>query len=414
MDSLTQITLGAAVGEAVAGRKIGNRAMLWGAIAGTIPDLDVIIGNIFMDDLHALAFHRGITHSLFFAFTFSLVLALIVQRLYHSGYYQKLFHKRISFIAAFLTMAGMASLLILIPYLIAQKLSFWTIVIGLLLLSFFSFRLYKNYLNKSPLEDVNMSVKEWYFFFLLTIVTHPILDCFTTYGTQLFQPFSDYRVSWNNISVFDPFYTGPFLAFLMSAAFFSKNRKVRSYLNWVGLLISSAYMLWTFYNKSIVNTIFENTLEAKNINYNRLLTTPTIANNFLWNCIAETDSAYYMGFYSILEKKDTLKNLSKIPINEHLIRGHEKDLSVQTLKWFSDNYHVYHLFPDGSIQVSDVRYGSFTGNAEDPESFIFKFILKENQDGVFVMEEERGGPPRNSEGWIRDFYLRVIGKYEEE
>ena len=43
MDSVTQIALGAAVGEAVLGRKIGNRAMLWGAIAGTLPDLDVFV-----------------------------------------------------------------------------------------------------------------------------------------------------------------------------------------------------------------------------------------------------------------------------------------------------------------------------------------------------------------------------------
>ena len=37
MDSLSQIVLGAAVGEVVLGRRIGNRAMIWGAVAGTIP-----------------------------------------------------------------------------------------------------------------------------------------------------------------------------------------------------------------------------------------------------------------------------------------------------------------------------------------------------------------------------------------
>ena len=42
MDSLTQIVLGAAVGEFVLGRKVGNKAILWGAVAGTIPDLDVL------------------------------------------------------------------------------------------------------------------------------------------------------------------------------------------------------------------------------------------------------------------------------------------------------------------------------------------------------------------------------------
>ncbi len=414
MDSLTQITLGAAVGEAVAGRKIGNRAMLWGAIAGTIPDLDVIIGNIFMNDLNALAFHRGITHSLFFALTFAFLLAFLVQRLYHSGYYQNIYHNRMSFLTAFLVMAGMAGILILFPYLISGKLSFWTIVIGILLLSFFTYRLYKSYLNKSPLEKVNLSLKEWYLFFFLTIVTHPILDCFTTYGTQLFQPFSDYRVSWNNISVFDPFYTGPFLALVITASFLAKEKKIRNYLNWTGIIISSAYILWTFYNKSKVNTIFKSTLETKNIEYKRLLTTPTIANNFLWNCIAETDSFYYIGSYSLLEQTDQLRKISKVPINENLLEGHKNDESVKVLRWFSDNYHIYHKLNDNSIQVSDVRYGSFSDDPNDPESFIFKFILSEGEHGEFIMKEERGGPPRNREGWIRDFYLRVIGKYEEE
>ncbi|NND88620.1 MAG: metal-dependent hydrolase, partial [Flavobacteriaceae bacterium] len=41
MDSLTQIVLGASVGEAVLGKKIGNKAIWYGAIGGTIPDLDV-------------------------------------------------------------------------------------------------------------------------------------------------------------------------------------------------------------------------------------------------------------------------------------------------------------------------------------------------------------------------------------
>ena len=65
MDSLTQIVLGAAVGEAVLGKKVGNKAMLYGAIAGTIPDLDVI-SSFFTDTVTALEIHRGFTHSVFF------------------------------------------------------------------------------------------------------------------------------------------------------------------------------------------------------------------------------------------------------------------------------------------------------------------------------------------------------------
>ncbi|MCC9043773.1 metal-dependent hydrolase [Myroides sp. M-43] len=66
MDSLTQIILGAAVGNAVVGRKIGNRAILYGAIAGTIPDLD-ILSMFFTDPITAVEIHRGFTHSIIFA-----------------------------------------------------------------------------------------------------------------------------------------------------------------------------------------------------------------------------------------------------------------------------------------------------------------------------------------------------------
>ncbi|MCZ4317467.1 metal-dependent hydrolase [Aequorivita viscosa] len=72
MDSVTQIVLGAAVGEAVLGKKIGNKAMVLGAIAGTIPDLDVLSSH-FTDTVTALEIHRGFTHSIVFAITFGLL-----------------------------------------------------------------------------------------------------------------------------------------------------------------------------------------------------------------------------------------------------------------------------------------------------------------------------------------------------
>ncbi len=56
MDSLTQITLGAAVGESVLGRKVGNRAALVGAICGTLPDLDSFIP--YHDAVATVTFHR--------------------------------------------------------------------------------------------------------------------------------------------------------------------------------------------------------------------------------------------------------------------------------------------------------------------------------------------------------------------
>ncbi len=63
MDSLTQAALGAAVGEAVLGKRLGNHAIVWGAVFGTLPDLDVI-ASPFLDTARKLEFHRGASHSL--------------------------------------------------------------------------------------------------------------------------------------------------------------------------------------------------------------------------------------------------------------------------------------------------------------------------------------------------------------
>ena len=77
MDSLTQIVLGAGIGEAVLGRKAGNKALLYGALAGTIPDFDVL-ASYFTDTVTALAIHRGFTHSIFFSILFAPVFGWIV------------------------------------------------------------------------------------------------------------------------------------------------------------------------------------------------------------------------------------------------------------------------------------------------------------------------------------------------
>ena len=63
MDSLTQAFLGAAVGEATLGPRVGNKAPLWGAILGTLPDLDVLYP--FADPVSAFTWHRGPSHSIF-------------------------------------------------------------------------------------------------------------------------------------------------------------------------------------------------------------------------------------------------------------------------------------------------------------------------------------------------------------
>jgi inner membrane protein len=77
MDSITQAVLGAAIGEVTLGRKVGNKAIIWGAVAGTIPDLDVLFSD-FYDTVDALFMHRGFSHSILFALIMSPVLGMVI------------------------------------------------------------------------------------------------------------------------------------------------------------------------------------------------------------------------------------------------------------------------------------------------------------------------------------------------
>lgn len=80
MDSLTQATLGAAVGEAILGKKLGNRALAWGLLFGTLPDLDVFLP--FLDHAQKLTVHRGASHSLLIMVIASLALAKPLAKLW--------------------------------------------------------------------------------------------------------------------------------------------------------------------------------------------------------------------------------------------------------------------------------------------------------------------------------------------
>jgi inner membrane protein len=81
MDSLTHIALGACIGEAFFERKFGKKAMLWGALAQSIPDIDFIAASWLTPAENLLA-HRGFTHSILFAILVIPLFAFAVDRLH--------------------------------------------------------------------------------------------------------------------------------------------------------------------------------------------------------------------------------------------------------------------------------------------------------------------------------------------
>lgn len=395
MDSLTQIVLGAAMGEATLGRKIGNRAMLWGAIAGTIPDMDVV-GNAFLNPVDALAFHRGISHSIFFAITFSFLMAWLVKKYYDKEHHKKTGIKWTNLVLGVVFMFFAGFVILVMNQVLAGVTA--TVVAGVIILALITFltrRSYFNYLQEEQ-EDLGfVTFREWYMLFFWAIFTHPLLDSFTAYGTQLFQPFSDYRVALNTISIADPLYTLPFLVCIIIVAIFTRGAKLRPVFNWIGIGLSSLYLVYTIWNKSRVDAVMEDTLEQNNITYERYMTAPTILNNILWNGTVEADSLYYHGLYSLNDKEKTFK-LFAISKGHHLLEEHiEDDKTLRTLAWFSNNYYNVAEVGKDTFQISDLRYGLMGGTTPKLENFVFKFYVTKGKDGKYKLIS--GGPARESD-----------------
>jgi inner membrane protein len=81
MDSLTHIALGACIGEAFFEKGFGKKAMFWGALAQSIPDID-FVGSFWLNTAENLMAHRGFTHSFLFGLLITPIFAMIADRVH--------------------------------------------------------------------------------------------------------------------------------------------------------------------------------------------------------------------------------------------------------------------------------------------------------------------------------------------
>lgn len=405
MDSLTQIVLGAAAGEAVLGKKIGNRAMFWGAVGGTIPDLDVL-GKFFLSNIDNLAFHRGISHSIIFSLFGAIVFGWLVSYIYKSYY-----HKWIAIFSK-----AMAALLIgfTMDYVFKRIFPgnyFPTIMLGIGIAVVLYFNIKKRYFSETWVAP-EASVRDWQWLFFWSLFTHPVLDCFTMYGTQLFAPFANTRVAWSTISVVDPLYTVPFIICLLVASRRAKESNKRRFWNYLGIGLSSAYLLFTVFNKQRVNQVFADALASQNIEVERFVTNPTIFNNIVWGGAAETKDSFYLGQYSLFDEVPL--TFTKVAKNHDLLKNLDTDPTIKTLRWFSDNYFTVNQVGK-QYQVNDLRFGTFSGEGSSPDDFVFKFMLTDKGEEGYYMEEAKGGPPEGKEDAIlTNIWTRMKGKKQQE
>ncbi len=309
MDSITQATLGAAIGHAILGKKIGGKAAIIGAVVATIPDLDVALLP-FYDSIQGISIHRGYSHSIVFSILGSLLLTFILGRL-------KWF-KSITFRRLF--------------------------------------------------------VFNW-----LVLVTHMLLDAFTAYGTQLFLPFSDLRVSFDSINIIDPVYTLPLLFGLGFTIYQQYINNDQSIANHVGLVVSTLYLLFTLGHKQHITSGIKAELQEQNISYHSLKTIPVGIGNGNWYGVAKNDETLYIGKYSDYTHGHTV--FHAFPINDYLFNGIEADIRKK-LKWVSQDYYTV-AEKDGKIRVynlqCDMQGVRMYGGYKAPTAFYYE--LTPNADG---------------------------------
>lgn len=332
MDSLTQIVLGAAVGEAVLGKKAGNKAMLYGAVAGTIPDLDTFAGY-FVDAVTAIEIHRGFTHSLFFSVAFAPVFGWLISKIER------------------------------------KSAANW---------------------------------KDWSWLMFFGFVTHPLLDSFTTWGTQLFWPL-ELRLAFKSIFVIDPLYTLPFLIFLVLAMRSERGSKRREDYNKLGLLISSCYLLLSLGLKALAYQEFKSALRDQDLEYLQLETKPSPLNTILWTANVEVEDAYLIGDYSFFDSNPI--DFDRYSKNHQLLgdlRSHEK---IQRLIDISNGWFVI-TEEDGELFFNDLRFGVLDGSAERP-TFVFGYHIVRGTEGIEIVEVER--KPAEGKRLLMDLGNRILG-----
>ncbi len=311
MDSLTQIVLGAAVGEAVLGKKVGNKAMVYGAIAGTIPDLDVV-ARYFMDTVTATEIHRGFSHSIFFAILMAPVFGWLVWKLN----------------------------------------------------------------NKA-----DATWRNWSWLFFWGLFTHPILDAFTTWGTQLFWPF-DLRLAFQNIFVIDPLYTLPFLFFLMLTAFQRRTTIKRRRFNRLGLIISTSYLVLTLVLKAVAYRSFTNSLDAQGIVYSDMAIRPSPMNTILWTANIDTKNAYLIGNYSFFDTKEI--SFQSYPKNHAYLGDLKNEDKIKRLIAIAEGWYIISKKED-QLYFNDLRFGLMSLDPNET-NWAFSYLLQKQDGNIRVTE----------------------------
>ena len=295
MDPISQAALGAAVGHAFFYKQLGYRAAGWGALAGLFPDVDTFYGAM-EGPYGSLLSHRGITHALWFGPVFGSLV----------GWW------------------------------------FWR-----------RDRLRHRIDGPDP-----PPLWAWIGLFVCALVSHPLLDTFTHYGTQLLAPFSSHRFAIPAVPVVAPVYTFLLLGALIVARFADQWSRVR-WITGIALVLSTGYLVFGWVTNDRAVREARSQLVAAGIENAEVHAFPTMLQLPYRRLVALTPDEVRVGFVSMWYPCP-IEWAVAARVDDPLVDQVRQTEEGEIFAWFASDMLVARILPfdEGKqVQISDLRYG---------------------------------------------------------
>lgn len=183
-------------------------------------------------------------------------------------------------------------------------------------------------------------------------LTHAPLDCCTTYGTLLFWPWSDTRLAWSWVSVVDPLFTLPLLAFVVLAAWRRRLALARG-----GLALALGYLALGAVQKQRALSVQKDVMVARGHDPSRRDALTTFMNQVTWRSLYEVEGRIYVDQIRVpylgtpcFKEGASLSKAEPPPtgLGPVAARGH------RLIRWFSDDWVA--RAPKDSTLLGDLRY----------------------------------------------------------
>lgn len=270
-------------------------------------------------------------------------------------------------------------------------------------------------LLKKLFSRYDVSLRQWTIFVWLTLNTHWMLDSLTTYGTQIFQPFSSYPVNIGSIFIVDPLYTVPlFMGVLVSILRNRRGRPLTLKPIAVALLVSTAYLGFTLVSKYTIHSRLQADWETRGIPYRQMITAATPFNSLVFYAYVDTGTDIWVTDGALLDSGERKPVWQRVPKNVDLLPGFGEGPAGETLLWFSRGFYSLEV-EEGRPVFNDLRFGRLRSwlTPQEPEGsdFIFRYYLKpEKLEGPYESWGRRRSRDRMSEFPWHLLLMRMMGR----